>query len=190
MRIGLHILAFALVLVCMAACSEEPDSTPGTRSSTKAEGSAGLPQGAPLHLEVPKGWQLEVRETNGMFFYSLSLGAEGEAESLLMFYRWPAPVSPRQMPALVNEMADSFAESLRQKEELDFLEPDYDIETFQGSNVEVRAARFSSEEGGRDVAQVMFMMNLDGALWSGQFTGANDHWTTAAKALKTIERRD
>ncbi len=144
-----------------------------------------LPAGkGPLSFQPPVGWKVEHKASGGLQFYTVTAGTPDRG--LLMFSQWPAPSKSEEIPALVRQIADSFLSQAQQTSELTLRTHEYRIEQFTGAHCQGSYAAFQIVAGGTNALQTMFMMNVDGRLWNGQFTGPSNAWTQAITVLRTI----
>ncbi len=142
-----------------------------------------------LAIQPPAGWNLEHRTAGGLVdFYALKTGS-GEVEGLLMFSKWPPPNRTEEIPGIVRKLADGFLEEAKKSAEFTLSSEKYEIEQFAGDHCQGSYVTFQTASGGTDALQAMFMMSVDGEMWSGQFTGKPDHWTVALGLLKALKKK-
>jgi hypothetical protein len=157
-------LTLSAVLLCLMGCSTAPS------------------EAGPLKVETPVGWKLKY-SSEGLDFYSLQTSDKG----VFMFSRWPPPSKPSQMQDWVKQIAESFAETLTSSNKLSSV--NYELDDFAGTSSKGSYAVFDIKMDGEEFVQTVFMMDVGGFLWSGQFTGSSNSWNQAVDVLKTIRNR-
>lgn len=140
----------------------------------------------PLSFQSPVGWKVEHHAPGGLHFYTVT--AQTPDNSLLMFSPWPPPSSPEDIPALVQKLADGFRDQAKKSSEFALASDEYRVEQFAGEHSQGSFAAFQVTSNGTNAVQAMFMMNVDGRLWHGQFTGPPDAWEQALTVLKSIKK--
>jgi len=141
----------------------------------------------PLEMVVPEGWTLEYKGENGVDFYSLTPPSAGSG--LLMFFKWPAPTQPREIPMLVKKLADGFVKASAKGGKYKLTNKKYEIEKLSGEHCVGNHTAFWIKSGKDDMLQGIFMVSVDGQVWNGQFTGQSEHWLTSLKLLKTLKKK-
>jgi hypothetical protein len=163
------------------------DSPAALGEAKGAEGQHGQGQAeGPLQVSaLPTGWKLKYNGANGIDFYSVATQAEGSG--LLMFSRWPPPSKPEDIPALVRQIADGFANSAKKQPGLALTSEKHTLEPFTGDHCKGTYAVFRLGGAGAGTVQTMFAMSVDGQTWNGQFTGRPGDWAEALKLLATLK---
>lgn len=141
----------------------------------------------PLEMTVPQGWTLEYKGENGVDFYSLTPPSAGSG--LLMFFKWPAPTRPAEMPMLVKKMADGFVKATAKSGNYKLTSKKYEIESLSSEHCKGNHTAFWIKSGKDDLVQGIFMVSVDGQIWNGQFTGQSEHWLTTLKTLKSLKKK-
>ena len=138
----------------------------------------------PLQLSVPTGWTMEYRRSASSDFYSASPQVIG---GFLAFYRWPAGGKPEDIPAEVRKMADGLSESEKEQSDGKMSEK-YDLDSFAGGHCKGTYAAFRLSNTNANMVLTVFMMNLEGQVWHGQFS-AQPSIGSRPSVLKTIRRK-
>ncbi len=140
----------------------------------------------PLSFQSPARWKVEHQTPGGLHFYTVTAGtADG---GLLMFSQWPPPSRPEEIPGLVQKLADGFLNKAKQSSEFTLVTQEYRVEQFTGPQCQGSYAVFQISSSGTNVLQAMFMMSVDGTVWSGQFTGPSNAWIQAIGVLKSVKK--
>jgi len=137
----------------------------------------------PLIVQAPADWTVNYQDGEGIHFYTLTC-KRGE-NSLLMFSRWPAPGSKKQIPALVDSLAKGFLKEVGKSEEIKLDTLEYDTKPIMGDNFSGHSIAFMLEGGS---LQTMFMISDGKGIWNGQFTGSKECWIEAIEILKKLRR--
>lgn len=89
---------------------------------------------------------------------------------------------------MVEKLADAFMEQAKQSSEFTLATREYRVEQFTGSQCQGSYVVFQISDAGTNAVQTMFMMNVDGSIWHGQFTGPSNNWIQAIEVLKSIKK--
>ncbi|MCX6900238.1 MAG: hypothetical protein NT105_16260 [Verrucomicrobia bacterium] len=141
----------------------------------------------PLAMTLPEGWRLEYKGDNGVDFYSVTPAIA--SNGLLMFFKWPPPARPEEIPALVRKLADGFVKAAARTGKYKLTSKQYEVERLEGEHCTGNHAAFWFKSGTDDQVQGIFMLNVDGQIWNGQFTGQSENWLQALRLLKTIKKK-
>ena len=141
----------------------------------------------PLEMAVPAGWRVEYKADNGVDFYSVTPPSAGAG--LLMFFKWPPPTKPEEIPGLVQKLADGFVKATKRSGTYTLTSKSYEVEPLAGEHCTGNHAAFLLKSGENDLVQGMFIVSVDGQVWNGQFTGQPENWLETIKLLKTIKRK-
>ncbi len=143
----------------------------------------------PLDVPVPAGWKMEYQGTDGLDFYSVVPQPAGSG--LLMFYKWPPPAKPEEIPALVRNLAGDFVAAVKKGKAV-LASEKCEVEGFVGAHCKGSYVVFRFKSEGVDGPQMhaVFMMSVDGLIWNGQFTGKPDDWAGALKLLNAIKKKN
>jgi hypothetical protein len=145
------------------------------------------PEGrGPISFQSPADWKVEWKKRGPVDSYALTTPAAGQG--LLMFTRWPPPNRPEEIPSLVEKLADQFRRQATVSSDVQLASDEYNIVPFSGAHCRGNYATFRINSGPADILQAMFLMDIDGQMWSGQFTGSTESWTQALCVLKSIQR--
>jgi hypothetical protein len=139
----------------------------------------------PLSFQSPPGWKVEHQTPGSLHFYSVT--ASTPDGGLMMFSQWPPPSRPEEIPALVRQLADGFLKIAKKSSEFRLASEEYRVEQFSGEHCQGSYATFQTISSGSNTLQTMFMMNVAGRIWNGQFTGPSDGWKQALTVLKSIK---
>ncbi len=140
----------------------------------------------PVSFQSPVDWKVEWKKNGRVDLYALTTPTAGQG--LLMFSQWPPPNRPEEIPSLVERLADQFKQQARMSSAFQLASEEYNIEPIAGAHCQGNYATFRVSSGPADILQAMFLMNIDGQLWSGQFTGTTDTWAQAVAVLQSTRR--
>jgi hypothetical protein len=161
--------------------SAKPRKTtqPPTAEGTEEYGPSQQRAEGPLEMSIPAKWTLQYRAKSDLYAVSTQVNGSG----LLMFGKLPPRGKPGDIPALVRNLADRFV-----SHNLALASEKYDIESFASDHSQGSCAVFRMGRADTNLVQVMFLMSVDGELWSGQFGGESEHWRQALDVLKTVRK--
>jgi len=139
-------------------------------------------QQGPLAIELPAGWEMKYKG-DGIDFYTLT--SKGEGLSLLMLSRWPMGGGKDKIPALMDQLSKSFAESAKNNKDINLTNPDAKPEDLGGENFSGKYVLFEIDGG---VVQAMYMVSDGTDIWNGQFSGSKEQWTEALGIIRKLKR--
>ncbi len=140
----------------------------------------------PVSFQSPADWKVEWKKNGKIDSCALTTPTAGQG--LLMFAPWPPRNRPEEIPSLVEKLANQFKRQAGMSSGFQLASDEYNIVPFSGAHCQGRYATFRINSGPADILQAMFLMDIDGQLWSGQFTGTTESWTQALSVLKSIRR--
>jgi hypothetical protein len=141
---------------------------------------------SPLSVQLPANWKAQHKISEGDDFYTIT--AKTRADGLLMFSTWPPASGPENIPALVKTLADEFLKEAKKSPELTLVSESYQVEQFGGGVCHGSYATLQFSRGGANILQAVFVMEVDGRIWNGQFTGPPDAWKQALTVLKDLKK--
>jgi len=141
---------------------------------------------SPLSVQLPANWKAQHKLTDGDDYYTIT--AKKRADGLLTFSTFP-PVSaaPENLPELVKALADEYLKEAKNSKDFTVVSEDYQVEQFGGGQCQGSYATLQLRRGGANIVQALFVMQVDGRIWSGQFTGVPDAWKQALTVLKNLK---
>jgi hypothetical protein len=140
----------------------------------------------PLTFDLPQNWVVDYNKLVKLDFHTFSV--KDSNESVLMLSRWPPSTTAKEIPILVRELAESFASTAKDNPELGSINVDYKFDGFKNENCSGSYAVFEFEEDSNRYVQTMFMLDVEGDAWNGQFTGSFERWELALQILQSIKR--
>lgn len=139
----------------------------------------------PLKYSAPLGWKVKYDGKKGVGFYSATPAEPGF--NLLMFSKWPFSSESVDISTFVGKLAEEFRSSIA-KFPYTFTNSQPQIEQLAGASCSGRYVVFQFKMGEKEILQAMFMLNVEGEIWNGQFTGSPQDWTRSLELLKSLER--
>ncbi|MEO1035386.1 MAG: hypothetical protein AAFX44_07495 [Pseudomonadota bacterium] len=139
-------------------------------------------QEQPLIVDAEPAWDIEYFGDKVPFY---SLTRQDNGDSQLMFHRWPVRGSKEQIPTLLGDIAQRFAEEMGSGWTKLVIKDGYALESIAGNEFSGEAAIFSSRLG---FVQTMFMISDGDGLWFGQFNGPKAMWSEAVAVLNNLQR--
>jgi hypothetical protein len=106
-----------------------------------------------------------------------------------MLSTWPPPSKPEEIPTLVRRLADGFAAQAKSASDFQ-VDSNYALQEFNTPACIGSYAVFNAREHGTNFVQALFMVGLQGKVWSGQFTGSQLSWEQALSMLQTLKSND
>ncbi len=92
------------------------------------------------------------------------------------------------MPGLVQTLADELIKQAKKSSELTLVGEGYRVEPFSGQDCQGSYATLHFSQGTRSSVQVVFVMQINGRIWNGQFSGLPEAWEQALTLLKSITK--
>lgn len=135
-------------------------------------------------VDAPKTWKVEFKGDKGMQVYTLT--RKGNDAALLMFSRWPAPGTVKQIPEQIEALAEGFIEIAKDQKGLNLKGDQYKIEKIDGETFSGSFVKFEIEGG---ITQTMFMIGYKEGIWNGQFTGTKEQWAEALAIVKKLKKK-
>jgi hypothetical protein len=143
----------------------------------------------PLKVVPPDGWKLEYNGTNGLDFYAFS--STNVDDGLMMISKWPVAMDPGDIPATLRQMTDRALKDTKGLKEITELTTNYEVVTFTGEQCKgsYTALKFISNTRTNRIVETssLFMMTINGQMWSGYFQGTTEYWTQALDTVKNLK---
>lgn len=133
-----------------------------------------------LAVSVDEKWTLNHRRGD---FYSFT--RTNDESVLLMFSRLPLIGKREKIPVYLDQMAEGFLEKSKKSTGFSLATEEFTKEKIEGIEFTGEAVVFTIQGG---FCQAMFMFGDGNQIWSGQFTGSEEHWAEALKILKQLKR--
>jgi hypothetical protein len=141
----------------------------------------------PLLFQSPTGWKVKHKPSGDLPFYTVIASTPDEGS--LMFYQWPSPSRPEEIPTLVQQLADGFLKKANGHSEFTLASKEYRIEQLAGEHCQGSYVTFlATTSSGRRTLTAIFMINLTGKIWYGQFIGTPEAWKQAITVVQSIKK--
>jgi hypothetical protein len=141
----------------------------------------------PLLFESPTGWKVKYTSSGDFPLYNVT--ASTPDEGVMMFYQCPSPSKPEDIPILIHQLADGFLKKANGHSEFTLASKDYRVEQIAGEDCQGSYVTFqATTSSGKRTLSAMFVINLNGKIWCGQFTGTPDAWKQAITVVMSIKK--